>query len=258
MPEMLSITSAIVGRELGDSVVLVTDGRFSGATRGVMVGHVAPEAVRGGPIAFVRDGDVISIDVDARTLEVEVDEAELGSAEWVGAAQPRVSRRPREVRAQRLLGRRGARPKASRAPSARPVETMFPRPLRPCGELSSSPLSSWGRDCPRASPRRQGRARHRRWARDRPCARGRTRRRGALVHLNDLEDPAEVIAGYPRRRGLALPFDVASPAQIADNLRSLERLDVLVNCAGIPGWMNLDDPSGDTCRKSGIASSTRT
>ena len=77
MPEMLSITSAIVGRGLGDSVVLVTDGRFSGATRGVMVGHVAPEAVRGGPIALVRDGDVISIDVDARTLEVELDELEL-------------------------------------------------------------------------------------------------------------------------------------------------------------------------------------
>ena len=92
MPEMLSITSAIVGRELGDSVVLVTDGRFSGATRGVMVGHVAPEAVRGGPIALVRDGDVISIDVDARTLEVELDEAELEQRRvgWV-PPEPRVS-----------------------------------------------------------------------------------------------------------------------------------------------------------------------
>jgi dihydroxy-acid dehydratase len=92
MPEMLSITSAIVGRGLGESVVLVTDGRFSGATRGVMVGHVAPEAVRGGPIAFVRDGDVISIDVDARTLQVELDDDELEQrrAGWV-PPEPRVS-----------------------------------------------------------------------------------------------------------------------------------------------------------------------
>ena len=66
MPELLSITSAIVGRGLGESVVLVTDGRFSGATRGLMVGHVAPEAARGGPIALVRDGDIVTIDVDAR------------------------------------------------------------------------------------------------------------------------------------------------------------------------------------------------
>jgi dihydroxy-acid dehydratase len=77
MPEMLSITSAIVGRGLGESVVLVTDGRFSGATRGLMVGHVAPEAARGGPIALVRDGDPITIDVDARTLTIHVDEGEL-------------------------------------------------------------------------------------------------------------------------------------------------------------------------------------
>jgi dihydroxy-acid dehydratase len=92
MPEMLPITSAIVGRGLGESVVLVTDGRFSGATRGVMVGHVAPEAVRGGPIAFVRDGDVISLDVDARTLEVELDDQELAKRRvgWV-PPEPRVS-----------------------------------------------------------------------------------------------------------------------------------------------------------------------
>ena len=77
MPEMLGITSAIVGRGLGDSVALVTDGRFSGATRGLMVGHVAPEAAHGGPIAVVRDGDAITIDVDARTLALDMDEAEL-------------------------------------------------------------------------------------------------------------------------------------------------------------------------------------
>jgi len=93
IPEMLSITSAIVGRGLGDSVVLVTDGRFSGATRGLMIGHVAPEAARGGPIALVRDGDTIAIDVDARTLEVELPEEELAVrlAEW-RAPEPRVTR----------------------------------------------------------------------------------------------------------------------------------------------------------------------
>jgi len=77
MPEMASITSAIVGRGLGDSVALVTDGRFSGATRGLMVGHVAPEAARGGPIALVRDGDLITIDVDGRRLDIDLTAREL-------------------------------------------------------------------------------------------------------------------------------------------------------------------------------------
>ena len=75
MREMLSITSSVMGAGLGDSVALVTDGRFSGATRGLMVGHVSPEAARGGPLAVVRDGDVIAIDVDAGTLALELDEA---------------------------------------------------------------------------------------------------------------------------------------------------------------------------------------
>ena len=73
MREMLGVTAAIVGRGLGDSVALVTDGRFSGATRGFMVGHVAPEAAAGGPIAFVRDGDPIAIDAGARRLDVDAD-----------------------------------------------------------------------------------------------------------------------------------------------------------------------------------------
>jgi dihydroxy-acid dehydratase len=77
MREMLSVTSSVVGAGLGDSVALVTDGRFSGATRGLMVGHVAPEAARGGPLALVRDGDTIVIDVDARSLTIDVDEDEL-------------------------------------------------------------------------------------------------------------------------------------------------------------------------------------
>ena len=77
MREMLSVTASVVGAGLGESVALVTDGRFSGATRGLMVGHVAPEAARGGPLAVVRDGDVIAIDVDEGTLVVELDEREL-------------------------------------------------------------------------------------------------------------------------------------------------------------------------------------
>ena len=79
MREMLAATSSIVGAGLGDSVALVTDGRFSGATRGLMVGYVSPEAYRGGPLAAVRDGDVIAIDADAGTLAVEVDDAELAA-----------------------------------------------------------------------------------------------------------------------------------------------------------------------------------
>jgi dihydroxy-acid dehydratase len=79
MREMLSITSSVVGAGLGDSVALVTDGRFSGATRGLMVGHVAPEAARGGPLAAVRDGDEITIDVDSGTLSVNLSESELAA-----------------------------------------------------------------------------------------------------------------------------------------------------------------------------------
>jgi dihydroxy-acid dehydratase len=71
MREMLVVTAAIVGEGLGDSVALVTDGRFSGATRGLMIGHVAPEAAVGGPLAALQDGDMIEIDVDTRKLAVE-------------------------------------------------------------------------------------------------------------------------------------------------------------------------------------------
>jgi dihydroxy-acid dehydratase len=92
MPEMLGVTSAIVGRGLGESVALVTDGRFSGATRGLMVGHVAPEAARGGPLAVVENGDVIAIDTGARTLEVHVSPEELAQrlAAWRPPA-PRIA-----------------------------------------------------------------------------------------------------------------------------------------------------------------------
>ncbi|HEX8580813.1 MAG TPA: dihydroxy-acid dehydratase, partial [Acidimicrobiales bacterium] len=77
MREMLAVTGAIKGAGLGKDVLLLTDGRFSGATTGLCIGHVAPEATDGGPIAFVRDGDRIVIDVDARTIDVLVDPAEL-------------------------------------------------------------------------------------------------------------------------------------------------------------------------------------
>jgi dihydroxy-acid dehydratase len=79
MREMLAITGAIKGAGLGKDVLLMTDGRFSGGTTGLCVGHVAPEAVDGGPIAFVRDGDRITLDVANKRLDVAVDEAELAA-----------------------------------------------------------------------------------------------------------------------------------------------------------------------------------
>ncbi len=88
MREMLGVTSAIVGQGLGETVALVTDGRFSGATRGLMVGHVAPEAFVGGPIAHVREGDSIVIDIDNRRLEVEVDDGELQARKAAWKARP--------------------------------------------------------------------------------------------------------------------------------------------------------------------------
>ncbi len=77
MREMLAVTAAIKGAGLGKDVLLLTDGRFSGGTTGLCVGHVAPEAVDAGPIAFVRDGDLIRLDVSTRTLDLLVDDEEL-------------------------------------------------------------------------------------------------------------------------------------------------------------------------------------
>ncbi|GAC1330481.1 MAG: dihydroxy-acid dehydratase [Chloroflexota bacterium] len=90
MREMLGVTSAIVGEGLGESVALVTDGRFSGATRGLMLGHVAPEAARGGPLAAIQDGDTVTIDIAARRVSVDV---------------------PDDVLAQRLAGWREPEPR---------------------------------------------------------------------------------------------------------------------------------------------------
>jgi dihydroxy-acid dehydratase len=84
MREMLSVTSSVIGAGIGESVALVTDGRFSGATRGLMVGHVVPEAARGGPLALVREGDVVAIDVAQGVLALELDQEELAErlARW--------------------------------------------------------------------------------------------------------------------------------------------------------------------------------
>ena len=79
MREMLQVTAAIVGEGLGEEVALITDGRFSGATRGLMVGHVAPEAIKDGPIAALRDGDEVTIDIDGRRLEVALTDEEIAS-----------------------------------------------------------------------------------------------------------------------------------------------------------------------------------
>ena len=90
MREMLAVTAAIVGASLGDSVALLTDGRFSGATHGLMAGHVAPEAAQGGPIAAVREGDTVVFDLDARVLRVELEDAEIAARlrDWQ-APEPR-------------------------------------------------------------------------------------------------------------------------------------------------------------------------
>ncbi len=88
MREMLGVTAAVVGAGLGDSVALITDGRFSGATRGLMAGHVSPEAMRGGPIAIVREGDPIRFDVTSRMLDLLVSEKEIDARlrKWTAPA----------------------------------------------------------------------------------------------------------------------------------------------------------------------------
>ena len=84
MHEMLGVTVAIVGAGLGETVALLTDGRFSGATRGLMVGHIAPEAASGGPLAALQEGDIVIIDIEARRLDAELSDAEFSArlAHW--------------------------------------------------------------------------------------------------------------------------------------------------------------------------------
>ncbi|HXY29410.1 MAG TPA: dihydroxy-acid dehydratase [Gemmatimonadaceae bacterium] len=93
MREMLALTSMLKGMEIGDSVALITDGRFSGGTRGLCIGHVSPEAAEGGPIGLVREGDIVRIDLEARTLDLELTERELADrrAAW-SAPAPRYTK----------------------------------------------------------------------------------------------------------------------------------------------------------------------
>lgn len=93
MPEMLAPTSQIVGMGLGTKVGLITDGRFSGASRGIAIGHISPEAAEGGPIAFVQDGDIIELDMNNRTITLEVSDEELERrrSEWKGF-EPKIKR----------------------------------------------------------------------------------------------------------------------------------------------------------------------
>jgi dihydroxy-acid dehydratase len=88
MREMLSTTAALYGQGMGDKVALITDGRFSGATRGFCIGHVGPEAAVGGPIGLIRDGDIIAIDAVAGTLEVRLSDEELAQRRLQWAARP--------------------------------------------------------------------------------------------------------------------------------------------------------------------------
>ena len=90
MREMLGVTALIYGQQMGEKVALLTDGRFSGATRGICVGHITPEAAMGGPLALLRDGDRVRIDADTRRIDVLVDDAELTRrrAAWI-APPPR-------------------------------------------------------------------------------------------------------------------------------------------------------------------------
>ena len=111
MQEMLSVTRALVGEGLGDTVALLTDGRFSGGTHGLMIGHVAPEAALGGPIALVREGDPIVIDVDRKALDLDVPADELARRAPSGwRPRPALSRRRHgQVRGARRIGVGGCR-----------------------------------------------------------------------------------------------------------------------------------------------------
>jgi dihydroxy-acid dehydratase len=90
MREMLAVTAAIVGEGLGETVALITDGRFSGATHGFMAAHIAPEAVRGGPIGALRDGDELTIDVDARRIDVALSDEQIAERLRAYTPPPRV------------------------------------------------------------------------------------------------------------------------------------------------------------------------
>jgi dihydroxy-acid dehydratase len=121
MREMFAVTAAIIGAGLGDSVALITDGRFSGATRGLMVGHVSPEAATGGPIAAVREGDVVSLDAGTRSISLDVPGDQIAARLSTWAPPP--ARYPSGVMGKyaQLVG--SASEGAVTAAGARPAET---------------------------------------------------------------------------------------------------------------------------------------
>ncbi len=166
MREMLHVTAALVGEGLGDEVALVTDGRFSGATHGLMVGHVAPEAAHGGPLAALRDGDTVVVDVEARELRVELSEDELAArlADWkppepryttgvfakyaalVSSASEGAVTRPRELREPRLRSKIHARrAHAARLPSCSASPWAAARRSRRAPSVAAPPQPSTGR-----------------------------------------------------------------------------------------------------------------
>ena len=110
MREMLAVTSALIGQGLGDTVALITDGRFSGASHGPMVGHVAPEAMDGGPIGMLREGDIITLDIPNRRLDARITEEEFTDrrAAWHPYGTEVHHRRPGQVRQAGVLGGGGS------------------------------------------------------------------------------------------------------------------------------------------------------
>ena len=134
MREMLAVTGALVGQGLGEDVVLVTDGRFSGVTRGLMIGHVAPEAARGGPLAAAREGDIIEVDMPGRELRLEVDPAEI--EERLAGWEPPPSRYPTGVFGKYAGSVRSASDGAitTATPTVQPAWEDRPAQARPPGE----------------------------------------------------------------------------------------------------------------------------
>ena len=128
MREMLGVTGAVMGAGMGDTVAMVTDGRFSGATRGLMVGHVAPEAASGGPLAAVRDGDLITIDIDNRLLDINLDAETIARmAGWNG--QPRALP-PAFSRAMRRASSAADGAVMNKSPRGKESESRLRRPAR--------------------------------------------------------------------------------------------------------------------------------
>jgi dihydroxy-acid dehydratase len=138
MREMLAVTAALVGAGLGDSVALLTDGRFSGATHGFMVGHVAPEAAKGGPIAAVADGDIVVFDIPSRKLDVELTDAEIQKrlASWKPPA-------PRFVRG--VMAKYALLVSSASIGAVTAVPASFSSPAQPQSVASSPSRSQLGR-----------------------------------------------------------------------------------------------------------------